>query len=154
AALTCCTPAWAAPTISAVTPLDARRVTPRYDKFELKIDLSATYDNPFDPADVDVAAEFTAPSGKTVAIWGFFEPTSGEWRVRFAPTEAGTWRYVVTVRDREGVARSQPGEFRCAASVSPGFVGVAPNRRYFRYSNGDSFYGVGLWYNDDFAHHR
>jgi hypothetical protein len=142
------------PAIFTVTSRDARPVTPRYDKFELTIGLSATYDNPFDPDDVEVTAEFAAPSGKQVTIWGFFEPTAGEWRVRFAPTEAGTWRYVVTVRDRAGVARSEPGEFRCAASVHPGFVGVAPNRRYFRYANGESFYGIGLWYNDHFDRGR
>ena len=67
---------------------------------------------------------------------------------------------MVTVRDREGVADERPGEFRCVESVHHGFVRIAPNRRYLQYSDGASFYGVGLWYNDHFTgarprrHHR
>jgi hypothetical protein len=141
----------AAPTIDSVRRIEGdRTAAPMYEKLELVVDLTASYDNPFDPDEVDVTAEFTAPSGQTISIWGFYEPMSQEWRIRFAPTEAGAWRHVVTVRDREGVARSDVGELRCVDSVHAGFVGIAPNRRYFRYSNGKSYYGVGLWYNDHF----
>jgi len=35
-----------------------------YEKLELCIDLKATYTNPFDPEQIDLWAEFTAPSGK------------------------------------------------------------------------------------------
>ena len=42
-----------------------------YEKFELALDLEATYNNPFDPDEVDLWAEFTAPSGKVQKIWGF-----------------------------------------------------------------------------------
>src|SRR3990170_3716579 len=45
-----------------------------YEKFELNIDLRATFSNPFDPEEVDLWAEFTAPSGKVQKIWGFYNP--------------------------------------------------------------------------------
>jgi hypothetical protein len=35
-----------------------------YEKFELRIDLEAAYNNPFDPDQIDLIAEFTSPSGK------------------------------------------------------------------------------------------
>ena len=57
----------------------------QYEKFELSIDLEATYTNPFDPDQVDLWAEFTAPSGKVQKIWGFYNPSqkSSPWMVRF-----------------------------------------------------------------------
>src|SRR3990170_3995340 len=60
-----------------------------YEKLELNIDLRATYSNPFDPDEVDLWAEFTAPSGKVQKIWGFYNPArwASAWMVRFAPTE-------------------------------------------------------------------
>jgi hypothetical protein len=129
----------------------ARTEVSRYEKFELQIDVRAEFDNPYDPDDIDVSAEFTSPSGKVWSAWGFYNPGFGsQWMVRFTPTETGQWTYKVKVRDREGVAESDPEEFTCVFSRHRGFIGMAPNRRYLRYSDGSSFYGVGLWYNDGF----
>ena len=63
-----------------------------FDKFELNVDLRATFANPFDPDEVDLWAEFTAPSGKVQKIWGFYNPGpfGAVWMVRFSPTETGT----------------------------------------------------------------
>jgi hypothetical protein len=123
-----------------------------YEKFELRIDLDATYTNPFDPEQIDLSAEFTAPSGKKWTIWGFYNPSSWTslWMMRFAPTEKGAWRYVVTVTDSEGTAMSRPGRFTAVDSPHHGFITIAPNRRYLRYNDGTSYYGVGLWYNDSY----
>jgi hypothetical protein len=124
-----------------------------YEKFELNVDLRATFSNPFDPEEVDLWAEFTAPSGKVQKIWGFYNPGrfGAVWMVRFAPTETGTWKYRLHVRDREGTAESRPGEFRCLPSKRHGFVTIAPNKRYLCHSDGTSFYGVGMWYNDNYS---
>jgi hypothetical protein len=124
-----------------------------YEKLELNVDLRATFSNPFDPEEVDLWAEFTAPSGKTQKIWGFYNPGrfGAVWMVRFTPTEAGDWKYQLHVRDREGLADSRPGEFRCVPSQHHGFITIAPNKRYLRYSDGTSFYGVGMWYNDNYG---
>ncbi len=123
-----------------------------YEKFELRIDLDATYSNPFDPEQIDLKAEFTAPSGRKWNIWGFYNPSSWAalWMVRFSPTEEGTWRYVVTVTDSQGTAGSRPGTFTAIGSAHHGFIKIAPNQRYLQHSDGASYYGVGLWYNDSY----
>lgn len=122
----------------------------RYEKLELRVDLKATFENPYDPEQLDLWAEFTAPSGRVWKIWGFYNPSSWSalWMVRFAPTETGAWRYVVKVRDREGTAESKPGEIRVTDSKHRGFVRIAKNQRYLQYADGSPFYGVGMWYND------
>ncbi len=137
---------------------DRRRELPAteiglYEKLELNVDLRATFSNPFDPDEVDLWAEFTAPSGKVQKTWGFYNPGrfGAVWMVRFAPTETGAWKYQLHVRDREGTADTRPGEFRCVPSQHHGFITIAPNKRYLRYSDGTSFYGVGMWYNDNYG---
>ena len=148
----------ARPVVSAIRIPDAPRPelppveVPRYEKFELRIDLRAAYDNPFDPDQLDLWAEFTAPSGKVWRIWGFYNPTGWDalWMVRFSPVETGAWKYVVRLRDREGQTESDPGEFFCRESRHDGFVRIAPNQRYLQYSNGRSYYPVGMWYNDSY----
>src|SRR3954447_18100883 len=81
----------------------AERTIPvkRYEKLELRVDLRATFDNPFDPDQVDLWAEFTGPSGKVWKIWGFYNPSSSMalWMVRFTPDEEGPWSALVRVRD-------------------------------------------------------
>ncbi len=122
------------------------------EKFELRIDLKAEYSNPFDPDEIDLQAEFTSPSGRKWNIWGFYNPSSWAslWMVRFSPTEKGTWQYVVSVTDSEGTGKSRAGTFTAVDSPHYGFVKIAPNRRYLRYDDGTSFYGVGMWYNDSY----
>src|ERR1035438_8315398 len=124
----------------------------RYEKMELNVDLQATFQNPYDPDQIDLSAEFTAPSGKVWKIWGFYNQTSTSalWMVRFAPNEAGTWRYVVKVKDTQGATESRPAEFAVTESKHPGFIGIAANKRYLQFNNGSPFYGVGLWYNDSY----
>ena len=99
-----------------------------YEKFELSIDLKASYDNPFDARQIDLRAEFTAPSGKQQTIWGFYNPTSWAslWMVRFSPTQKGTWRYVVKVTDAQGTAQSRAGTFSVTDSPHHGFIRIVP----------------------------
>src|SRR5664279_4691584 len=97
----------------------------RYEKVELTVDLQATFQNPYDPDQIDLSAEFTAPSGKVWKIWGFYNQTSTTalWMVRFAPNEPGNWRYVVKVKDTQGATESQPAAFVVTESKHPGFIG-------------------------------
>ena len=134
------------------TAMDRTVAVKRYEKLELRVDLRATYQNPYDPDEIDLWAEFTAPSGKVWKIWGFYNPSSWSslWMVRFAPDETGTWRAVVKVRDREGAAESKPREVTVVASTHRGFLRLADNKRYLQYTDGSPFYGVGMWYNDGY----
>src|SRR4030042_1894514 len=100
----------AAPVVNSARPSTPGPVG-LYEKFELCIDLKATYANPFDPDEIDLWAEFTSPSGKVWKIWGFYNPSQGTglWMVRFTPTEKGAWQYVGKVKDKEGTAQGQTG---------------------------------------------
>ena len=144
--------AGAGPAIHSVRPITPTTTVGLYEKLEIAVGLDAVYSNPFDPNEIDLSAEFTSPSGKTWKIWGFYNPSSWAslWMVRFAPTEKGTWRYVVKVKDKEGTAQSSPATFTAADSPYHGFIRIAPNQRYLMHDDDTSFYGVGLWYNDEY----
>ena len=43
-----------------------------------------------------------------------------------------------------------PANSAASTGTHHGFVTIAPNKRYLRYSDGTSFFGVGLWYNEVF----
>ncbi|MEL7449136.1 MAG: chitobiase/beta-hexosaminidase C-terminal domain-containing protein [Pseudomonadota bacterium] len=64
--------------------------------------------NPF--LDYRLQVTFTAPSGNTYVIPGFFDgdgqggSTGQAWRVRFSPDEAGTWTYTASFRSGTNVA--------------------------------------------------
>lgn len=146
--------------IRAVTAEHAQ--VPCYGKFELTIDLSATYENPFDPDDVLVSAEFTSPKGNTVRIDGFYfqeytrklvdghgeviEPIGAPvWKIRFTPTETGTWHYQVSARDRSGTVCRPTAAFKVTRSSLPGFIRRSTaNPQVFAYENGKPYFPVGL----------
>ena len=144
--------------LRAATP--NQTTVPRYGKLELTLDLTATYDNPFDPDDVDVYAVFTAPNGKTMRVNGFiYQPftrrldgnaekiePAGEpvWKVRFAPDAVGEWRYQIFAKDRTGSVSLPEARFQVTASTNPGFIRrSATNPRAFAYDNGQPFFAVG-----------
>ncbi len=140
----------------------------RFGVEELNINLGATYDNPFDPSDVSLDAEVTPPKGAAYSLPGFFSrpferslvngkekltPTGdGEWKLRICPTEAGTYRVIVKLRDRSGVTQSSPFEFKTTDSTSHGLVRLSPrNHEYFEYSDGTAYFPIGAnvcWGND------
>jgi hypothetical protein len=113
----------------------------KYAKLELTVGLSETYANPYDPDQIDLSAQFTAPSKKVWKVNGFYDGTT--FRVRFAANETGNWSYLVSATDAKGTARSQAGTFICKDSDLHGWVKVAPNNRYLQCDDGTSFYGVG-----------
>src|SRR3989339_1016515 len=122
-----------------------------YEKFEVSLELKCEFVNPFDPADIDIQAEFTSPSGKKWKINGFYNLSmSTLWKVRFSPDETGKWSYSVTVRDKNGTVTSSPQSFLAVSSKHNGPLQVASNKRYLTHSNGKDYYGVGFWYNDGY----
>lgn len=147
-------------------PLKIRSVTadrqevPRCGKVEFKVDLSATYDNPFDAEQIDLTAHFTAPSGRKLDVPGFLyrpytrsraggreqvEPAGDPgWRVRFAPVEAGEYTYTLSAHDRTGTVTTQPARFRCVEAKSPGFVRVSrDDPHYFAFDDGSPYFALG-----------
>lgn len=61
------------------------------------------------------------------------------WKIRFAPTLEGVWRYRVRVRDAGGLALSDPRTVSCVPSSGKGFLRVSPtDSRYFQFDNGEA----------------
>lgn len=141
------------------------RVVPVYEKLEVTFDPGRVYTNPFDPEVVDVTGRFLAPSGRELIVPGFFYqdfersqtaegfekliPVGAPcWKLRFAPTEEGRWKFYVSVRDALGELRSAEHSFVAIAPEDPrGPVRVsARDPMYFEFTNGDLFvpYGVNM----------
>ena len=81
---------WATPSISTVTGSAAS--VGKYSKIEFVVGLTRAYTNPYDPDQIDLSATFTAPSGATWKIYGFYgvdAANNSSWRIRFAPDEVG-----------------------------------------------------------------
>lgn len=145
------------PGLHSVVPVSNR--VGRFERFELRCELGAEADNPYDPEQVQLRARFTAPSGKATTVDGFFiqpyrvvlgrreqliEHGEPHWRVRSAPTEVGKYRFAVTLRDRGRDYPPRRGQFECFESNHRGFLRVStddPN--YLVYDTGDPFIGIG-----------
>lgn len=131
-----------------------------YEKFEIIVEVSGEITNPYDWGEVQVWGNFTARSGQTYQIPAFYmqpyEQTcqedcqteilapvgEGEWRLRFAPTELGLWRY--NVRAKVGDAAEvnlTAGSFEAVESANPGFVRTAG--RYFEFEDGTPYFPIG-----------
>src|SRR5215217_4316476 len=92
------------PVFNSATPNNTS--VAKFDKFEVNINLTAGFSNAYDYDDIVVTATFTAPTGKVDVVDGFYmqdftadangklTPGAGSFRVRYAPTELGTYSYV------------------------------------------------------------
>ena len=146
-------------TPSLPTPTASAAQVPEYEKFELTWPVDRLYENPYDPAVVQVEGHFLSPTGQAVSVPGFFyesftrakSPEGYErltpvgaplWKVRFAPREAGKWRYYVQVRDALGTRKSAEAGFTAGPPTHPqGLVRVSKkDPHYFEWENGDNLY--------------
>jgi len=147
-------------------PLAIRGVTitpekvQRFGSLEMTVDLSATYDNPFDAGDVTLDARILTPSKKRVDVPGFYyqafarELTGGKevltavgrpsWRLRFMPKEVGVHTVTLRVHDRSGTGVLPNRRFTVAPSSLPGMVRVSPrDPRFLERENGKPFFPIG-----------
>lgn len=137
----------AAPNISSVTKNSD--TVGKYAKLELTVNLTTVYANPYDPDQIDLSATFTAPSGATWKINGFYgvdASNNSSWKIRFAPDETGAWSYTVQATDPTETTPGISGSFLCSASGNHGWIRVASNSRYLCLDDGTSYYGVGPCY--------
>lgn len=129
----------------------------QYDKIEMVVDLDATYTNPYDPLEIRLEAHIKTPSGETLHVPGFYSKdftyenktviSTGEesWRVRFTPSEIGTYTYEVLATAGDTSVSSESGTFDVTASDKAGFVRVDPrNPRYMAFDNGEPYFPIGL----------
>ncbi len=146
------------PVINSVAP--SSTTVERYEKLELSVDLSAQYDNPYDYDQVRLSAIFTSPSGQQRSIDGFFmwdlsinpqtgslrtENTEGQFRIRFAPDELGTWTYALYLEDNNGSAAFPTQTFQCNPNTSPqnkGFV-RSNQTNFLSFDSGEQYIAIG-----------
>jgi hypothetical protein len=149
--------------INSVAP--DRTELARYESIELTVDLSASYDNPYDRRELGLDGRFEHESGEATTVPGFYyiayEPeTPGTtlagnapysrvgdpcWKIRFTPRKAGAYRCSVTARDRSGgTVTADPLQFTVLPRNARGSVRVArANRRYFEFEDGSLFFPIG-----------
>lgn len=121
-------------------PADAQAIG-QYDVFEVVLTSDETFADPF--TDAKARATFHAPGGRQIEVAGFHDG-HGTWKVRFAPSEVGTWSYAAELAGAKKAVKSA-GRFRCIPSKNPGFVRISKTNPYrFQYDNGTAFYPIGI----------
>lgn len=121
----------------------------KYEKFEIKLALkNVEIQNPYDPADIDVFALFTSPSGENIKINGFFDDYkgAGNWKIRFSPGEIGEYKFRVFVIDGSAKGESPVSAFASVESGHHGWIKPSvKNPHYFTQDDGTSFYAVAVY---------
>jgi hypothetical protein len=134
------------PKITAVE-LDQIEVL-QYDLIEMRLMVEAEYANPFDTREVHLDGIFIGPGEVEMKVPGFWDGEES-WRVRFTPSQAGEWRYALTITDGRGVSDPAEGTFNVTVSDLHGWLQVGQwvnpeySARYLVYHDGTPFYGVG-----------
>ena len=140
----------------------------QYERFEAAIRLSRQYGNSHDPDETAVEGRFRGPGGREVVVPAFYDlpyrntseggltftnPGIEKWepagepcfKLRFAPTEVGLYRWRIVARDAAGETSSDERSLECTPSDRRGFIRVAPgNPRAFAFDNGESFVPLGM----------
>ena len=114
---------------------------------EISFTSQVTYPNPFQ--DVDLNATFTGPNGEVITRPAFWDGGT-TWRIRFAPTLAGTWTYSTTCSDVTNTGlQSQTGNVQAVAYMGNlpiyknGFLKVSSNKRYMVFNDETPFFWLG-----------
>ena len=152
-------------------PLNINSVTlpkatiPIYEPQVLTLDMTATFDNPFDAKDIEVRLDVTQPSGKTFSLPCYFSYNctralngdkevitragKPQWKVNLSLIEQGTHKLSITAKDRNSTTFSK--ELTVTGTppsgneiTSTGFVKVSNlDKKYFTTSEGKSFFPIG-----------
>ena len=121
----------------------------KYEKFEVLLSLkNVNYENPYDPADIDVYALFTAPSGEEIRINGFYDnyKNADQWKLRFSPGETGEYTYQLFVENNGEKGKSAHSKFTAIESNHHGWIRPSKvNPHYFAYDDGETYYGIGVY---------
>ena len=139
-------------------PVLSSESVPRGAKLEISIALDATFDNPFDPEQVEVVCEIRTPDGRRERLPAFFHTPvqlAGDgrlegygpagWRVRYTPRVAGTHIYTIRARDRNGAAETPQGTFRCTDADFGGWVRVSKSQPLaLEWGSGKPFVPIGF----------
>ena len=117
-----------------------------WTRIDLILSSEDIYDNPY--LDVEVNAVFTHTDGTEIRLVGFWNGNK-EWRVRFAPTKAGNWDYVITSNKQKDAGLCAAGSILAVQNIGDsaidrhGFLKFGGNGRYFCHADGTPFYWLG-----------
>ncbi|MBL8234281.1 MAG: hypothetical protein JNL98_37640 [Bryobacterales bacterium] len=145
-------------------PLPAK--VPLYHRLDVTPEVTGSWSNPFDPRQISVQAVILTPSRRVEKVpaffWQDFRPVAlnpeeeillpvknSPWRVTYRPRELGEYSVELFAQDRSGLVKFAAGKFTATSSSDPGYLRVSrTDPRFFEYSNGDSFFGIGPsgWY--------
>ena len=132
----------------------------QYELFEFSFQVSPIPENPFDPEQADIQAEFIAPSGSKTRSFAFFtRPYSraieaesevmtpqGQsfWAVRFAPSEDGEYKCQLLGKVCGISIPSHSFTFAVLPSKNRGFVRVSKDdTTRLVFDNSEEFYPIG-----------
>ena len=144
------------------------RTAERFGLFETTAHISPEPVNPFDPAETDVTGHFRDPSGRVHRVSGFFfqdysralvdgrerlTPVDDPvWKVRFAPTQTGRWRWWWTVRAKGAEVSSRQRTLTVTTSDNHGYLRRSSHdSRYLAFDDGSPYFAVGEnvgWYDE------
>ncbi|MEN0004751.1 MAG: DUF5060 domain-containing protein [Bacteroidota bacterium] len=132
----------------------------QYQKWEARIDISASFQNPYDFDQIRIEGLFTHADGVSYTVDGFYmqpyaEPDlstgatmatgSGEFRIRFAPPYAGNWQVQIRVITPTGSAIAEPIDFSSApasGAATKGYVRTSATN-YLQFDNGEACIPIG-----------
>jgi|GEM_PF-1059082 len=112
---------------AAATPLQedtisvtlSNQTVPRYRVVELSVAYrGAPFPDVWEGPEIKVT--FSSPTDRRVTVGGFYH-ADNTWKVRFAPSEPGTWRWSLAWADTRGT-QTAGGFFRCMTSAERGFI--------------------------------
>ena len=129
----------------------------QYAKVEMTFAVGGTYTNPFDPQQIDVAADIRTPSGKRILMPAFFyqdfrrtedgiQPVrTFAWQVRFAPVEVGRHTFRIVAANRGQRDTGAEGHFTCRQRQARGHVRVSKaNPLALEFGNGEPYFPSGI----------
>ncbi len=127
----------------------------QYKSVEISASISAKYDNPYDPSQIEVSASITSPSGKKLIVPSFHSSGSS-WITRFTPVETGKYSYAISEKS-SGTASSSPSyNIDVTPGEGDGFIRkCGANPYYLKFDSGRPFFGLGHnigWVPGDKAH--
>ena len=150
------------PTVKPSLSIDriSNEEVPLYGLLEIDLNVTANFENPFNPDQVDVAATIETPTGRMVQIPAFYyqdfnrklvgateslvAASEPYWRVRYTPTEIGEHVIHITLKDKVETVTSEKLTLNVCPSDEPGFVRLSEtDRRYFRFDNNQSILFIG-----------
>jgi hypothetical protein len=157
--------------VASTGPLAIRSVRlsaaqlPQFSLLDIRPDLSATYDNPFDPSQIDLRAKIQCPDGASrdlpafyyagysrqlVGNAGVLMPTADAgWRVRFTPTLPGRYTFRLVATSAGKTVESRLFTFTATARAAHGFIRRSADSHYFRFDDDSPYFPVGenlCWY--------